>query len=82
MLSILDARIDFKKYWAGTGSNLKAAVEYNDLYLIMAYYDRPGVEVMDPFYCVDKETGEVKEFSIITDGNMTDILDLFEKGGV
>lgn len=59
-------------------------VVYNDLYLFQVFTDDPDEEEMDPFYSVNRATGEFKEFSIITDGNISEIMALFaeSKGGV
>jgi len=58
--------------------DIKSYVEYRNLYLFMVYNKRPGEEMMDPFFSVDKTTGEFKEFSVFTDGNAREVLNLFE----
>jgi hypothetical protein len=61
------------------GWKIDAIVDYNNLYLFRVFSDRPFEEEMDPFFSVDKETGEFSDFSIITDGNTSEILSLFQK---
>lgn len=58
---------------------IKNYVTYKNLYLFMVFNNRPFEEEMDPFFSVDKETGEFKEFSILTDGDTSEIVSLFEK---
>lgn len=65
---------------------IQACVEYKDLYLFQVFGDEeeaPGESEMDPFFSVNKGTGEFKEFSIITDGNIREVNALFmqAKGG-
>lgn len=77
MFSLLDAtRIVRKNHPYG---DIKAAIEYKNLYLFMVFNKNPGEEEMDPFFSVDKNTGAFNEFSILTDGDMSEILPLFEK---
>jgi hypothetical protein len=54
-----------------------AAVQYKELYIFQVFNDRPEEEEMDPFYSVDSLTGEFRDFSIITDGNPKEIMELF-----
>lgn len=58
---------------------IQKSVVYKDLYLFQVFRDAPGEEQVDPFYSVNQKTGEFKEFSIITDGNISEVNDLFEK---
>lgn len=51
---------------------------YRDLYLFQVFTDLPFEEDMDPFYSVNMNTGEFKDFSIITDGDIAEITSLFE----
>jgi hypothetical protein len=54
-------------------------IEYNDLYIFSLKLPLVAEEGFDPFYSVDKHTGAVKDFSILTDGNIDEILTLFKK---
>lgn len=56
---------------------IEAVVEYKDLYLLQIFEDRPGEEDMDPYYSIDRNTGEFRDFSIITDGDPNEIAALF-----
>lgn len=44
---------------------VKAWAKYNDLYLFRVQFTMPGEEDFDPFFSVDANTGEVKEFSVL-----------------
>lgn len=57
---------------------IQGVVSYKNLYLFQVFTDRPFEEEMDPFYSVDKDTGEFSDFSIITDGDIDVITSLFE----
>lgn len=56
---------------------LGPSVEYEDVYLFQVELPNPGEEEMDPFYSVNKNTGEFQEFSVLTDGDIEEITDLF-----
>lgn len=58
---------------------INAYVEYKNLYLFQIFSKRPFEEELDPFYSVNRDTGEFRDFSIITDGNSTKINSLFVK---
>lgn len=58
---------------------IESAIEYKNLYLFQVFSYLPGEEEMDPFFSVNKETGEFSDFSIITDGDTEEIISLFEK---
>lgn len=62
---------------------IQKSVEYRNVYLFQIFTDDPDDGQMDPFYSVDKETGEFSDFSVITDGDISEISALFEaaKGG-
>jgi len=57
---------------------IQCSVEYKDMYLFQVFGDDPGEEEVDPFYSVNKETGEFKEFSILTDGDIGEVVSLFK----
>lgn len=77
MLSANEATRVVKEYMP-TG-DIQKRIEYEGLYLFQIFTDRPGEEELDPFYSVNKETGEFRDFSIITDGNTEEILRLFSQ---
>lgn len=47
--------------------------EYRQLYLVRVKYPYPGEEDFDPFFSVNKVTGEIRDFSVITDGDLSEI---------
>jgi hypothetical protein len=50
---------------------------YKELYLVRVTHDDPDEADYDPFYSVNKNTGEVAEFSVITDGDPSEIAQAF-----
>lgn len=77
MLSVLDATSIVHKFHPY--GDIKAVVNYKNLYLFIVHSINPLEEDMDPFFSVDKDTGKFSEFSILTDGNTSEILSLFEE---
>lgn len=59
------------------GGKIQAVIKYQNLFIFQVFSDRPGEEEMDPFFSVDLKTGELLEFSILTDGDIDEITDLF-----
>ncbi len=58
---------------------IQAHIVYEDLYIFQVFTDNPGEEEFDPFYSVHRTTGEFRDFSIITDGDTTEIFSLFRE---
>lgn len=58
---------------------IQAAIEYNGRYILQIFNDDPEEGEMDPFFSVDIKTGAFKEFSVLTDGDIDDIAELFLK---
>lgn len=58
---------------------IQARVVYRDLYLFQVFGDDPLEGQMDPFYSVNKETGEFSEFSLLTDGDISEVVSLFKE---
>lgn len=56
---------------------IQAVVVYGDLYLFQVFTDDPFEGDADPFYSVNRLTGEFRDFSIITDGDISEIVRLF-----
>lgn len=76
MLSDADATILAKRNLPGR--ELSKPVPYRGLFLFIATDPNdPDEGDFDPFYSVNQSTGEFKEFSVITDGDITEIADLF-----
>lgn len=61
---------------------IQLAIEYNGLYVFQVFTDDEFEGQMDPFYSVNKETGEFSDFSIITDGDISELMDLFENHNI
>lgn len=55
------------------GLPVKAWVQYKDVYLFRVEFPFEGEEDFDPFFSVDVNTGEVREFSVLTDGDLSEI---------
>lgn len=75
MLNLKDAEVLIKK--AIPGGKIQASVVYRNLYLFQVFTLNPGEETMDPFYSVNRQTGEVRDFSVLTDGDLSEITILF-----
>lgn len=57
---------------------IQTSISYKDLFIFQVFTDKPFEENWDPFYSVNKKTGEFRDFSILTDSN-PEIVSLFEK---
>lgn len=56
---------------------IDASIRYSDLYLFKVFIDNGFEKEMDPFYSVNINTGEFRDFSILTDGDIGEITNLF-----
>lgn len=56
-----------------------SSIDYKNVYIFKIYLPLPEEEGMDPFFSVNKQTGEFRDFSILTDGDITEITELFIK---
>lgn len=77
MLSVKQA-VNTVKNNIPTG-NIESMIIYNGLYVFKVFTDDELEGRMDPFYSVNMETGEFRDFSIITDGNTSEIVKLFNE---
>lgn len=78
MLSEAEATQIVKK--AIPKGRIEAVVSYRDLYLFQVFEDDdPEEGDQDPFYSVNKNTKEFRDFSIFRDGNMPEIANLFRE---
>lgn len=75
MLNLTQA-IDVVKNNIPDGS-VQSAIKYNGLYVFMVFNNDELEGQMDSFYSVDTNTGEFRDFSIITDGDISEIGKLF-----
>lgn len=58
-------------------ATIPAAISYGDDYLFVVYrsYDRESL--FDPFYAINRISGDLREFSMETDGDISEIMPLF-----
>ena len=56
---------------------IDASIRYRDLYLFKVFIDNGFEKDMDPFYSVNINSGEFRDFSILTDGDIGEITNLF-----
>lgn len=55
------------------GVVVAAQAQYQGLYLFRIVFPSAHEADYDPFFSVNIETGEVRDFSVLTDGDLTDI---------
>lgn len=75
MLTDVEAKAAVER--ANPGSKAQVCVRYKDIYLVRVKHHDPEEADYDPFYSVNPTTGEVNEFSVITDGDPVEIMELF-----
>lgn len=75
MLSLNDAIKIVKKNTPQ--GNIQAAIIYEDVYVFQVFTDDEFEGQMDPFYSVNIKTGEFRDFSIITDGDTSKLVNSF-----
>lgn len=56
---------------------VEAMVRYGDLYLVRVSRAEAAERDYDPFFSIDVLTGQIEDFSIITDGDINEIAKLF-----
>jgi hypothetical protein len=63
---------------------IQAVIQYNGLHIFQVFTTDDFEEQWDPFYSVNPITSEFRDFSVITDGDTSEIMSLFiaAKGGV
>jgi len=74
MLNIEEATKIVKLYLPD--GDIQAVVPYRDVYLFQVFGSDPLEGQMDPFFSVHKITGKIRDFSILTDGDMSEIAPL------
>jgi hypothetical protein len=79
MLSVSEATKRIKKVFPD--AKIGANIDYRGLYIFQVFLDLPEEAGFDPFFSVNKQTGEVRDFSVITDGNISEINKLFLEAG-
>lgn len=71
MLNESQAQVALKKFYPeGT---IKAWTKYHEIFLFRVEHPDPLEKDWDPFFSVDPVTEEVRDFSVITDGNLSEI---------
>lgn len=76
MLDIKTAAMLLKKQFPER--TIKVGVEYRDLYVFLAPDPNDTQEgESDPFFSVDRNLGDVSDFSILTDGDPAVLMNLF-----
>ena len=58
-------------------ATIPSFISYGNVFVFIVFFSDPDEGIFDPFYSVDKTTGEVSEFSVLTDGDFDDIQNLF-----
>ena len=56
---------------------IQGFVDYKGLYIFKVFTDDPFEGTFDPFYSVDQNTGEFKEFSVLN-GDGSNVIALFQ----
>lgn len=78
MISATQASTQVSK--AIPGCVVKACVPYKGGYLARVELPSTEEKHFDPFFVVNANTGEVQEFSIMTDGDPLEVAEAFENG--
>lgn len=63
-------------------SDIQAAIQYKNEYIFRVFMSDDLEGQMDPFYSVDVRTGKFRDFSILTDGDISEITELFESSNL
>lgn len=74
MLNDAQALMEIKK--ALPEIPVKAWSKYRNLYIFRVEWPSPIEKDYDPFFSVNSDTGEVRDFSVLTDGNVSEIAEL------
>jgi hypothetical protein len=53
------------------------SIDYGPVFVVQVFNNFPGEEGMDPYFSVDKQTGQVRDFSLMTDGDFDEVNRLF-----
>lgn len=75
MLSELEASGIIKAVFPN--SSIEKPIEYRGVFLFQVFGDDPLEGDQDPFFSVNQKTGEIRDFSVITDGNPKEIEEKF-----
>lgn len=78
MLSVDDAKNEVES--AIKGATVEACVPYKGGFLARVKLPSAEEANYDPFFMVNAHTGEVQEFSVMTDGDPLEVAAAFERG--
>lgn len=56
---------------------IEGPIRYQGLFIFQVFDGEPLEVLSDPFFSVDQETGELRDFSVLTDGDINEITRLF-----
>lgn len=59
------------------GATLGLHIQYRGLFIFQVFLPLEDEEGYDPFYSVNRETGEVLDYNIMEDGDLQTITELF-----
>ncbi len=74
MLSLSDATDVVKAHFPK--AQIRAGVPYRNDYVFVVYPSNTRESFFDPYYAVDKNTGEFRDFSIFTDADPEELTNL------
>lgn len=77
MLTSEQALIIVKKHMPK--GKVRKHIEYKDLFVFQIFTDDPDESGWDPYYSVNRKTKEFRDFSILTDGDIDELMDMFSK---
>lgn len=60
-----------------TGSRIEKPIAYRGVYLFQVFGQDPLEGDQDPFFSVNIQTGEIRDFSVLTDGDPKEIENAF-----
>lgn len=75
MLDMQEAKDVIKSYFPD--STIRVGIEHKDKYFFVVYVDDSPESFYDPFYWVDKKTGECSDFSITNGPYAEGMFELF-----
>lgn len=58
-------------------SRVEPPIDYRGVYLFQVFSDDPLEGDQDPFFSVEQSTGELRDFSVLTDGDIHEITERF-----
>jgi len=81
MLDKTQAAVIVKKFMPD--GEIQKVIEWKNFYIFQVFRPKEPLEnEYDPFYSVDKQTGEFRDFSIFDDGPIDELSALFMKAEV